>query len=334
LLFGGGYDPSQDKGFDPGNVEMGNAIFMVDAKTGKRLWWASNKGADLNLKEMQYPIPSDLFLVDASGDGWKDRIYVGDTGGQMWRIDLVNKTDSKGGLRANISDPADKANQRRFFYPPVWVKLGGFELLAAVTGTRTDPLGTDIHDQFYVFNDLPWDKNQLKTWTQQDMVEIINNIGDNNDNKTFFVDGTVNQQGGWYFNLDLQSSDTAWIGEKGLTAPVVIDKTVYFGTYVPPQTTKDLCQTFDEGQSWLYAFDLLSGGATTKLAGEKDASTGETQESKGGTKDKPLAIPGATGTPTISPIVLPTGAGILAKGKNALIMEPLHPSRIFWMQHE
>jgi Tfp pilus tip-associated adhesin PilY1 len=186
-----------------------------------------------------------------------------------------------------------------------------------------------------VFNDLPWDKNQLKTWTQQDMVEIINNIGDNNDNKTFFVDGTVNQQGGWYFNLDLQGSDTAWIGEKGLTTPVVIGKTVYFGTYVPPQTTKDLCQTFDEGQSWLYAFDLLSGDATTKLAERSQERSQEgDQKSKGGTKDKPLAIPGAPGTPTISPIVLSTGAGLLPKGGNPLITDPLKPNRIFWMQHE
>jgi type IV pilus assembly protein PilY1 len=329
LLFGGGYDPSQDKSFDPGNVEMGNAIFMVDAKTGKRLWWVSNEDADLNLDQMEYPIPSDLFLVDASGDGWKDRIYVGDTGGQMWRIDLINKNDSKGGLRANISAPADQENHRRFFYAPMWVKIGKFELLAAVTGTRPDPLGTDIHDQFYVFNDLPWDKDQLKTWTQESMVEIINNVGDESDKKTFFVDENVNQQGGWYFNLDLSGGqgERAWNGEKGLTAPIVIKETVYFATYVPPQTTSDLCTTFDEGQSWLYAFNLLSGGTTDKFADQSE-------EGKGGTEQNPLAIPGPSGAPTLSTLVRKTGIFLMMRNKNPLLQEQLQPNRIFWMQQE
>ncbi|BAP57567.1 type IV pilin biogenesis protein [Thioploca ingrica] len=338
LLFGGGYDPSQDKGFDPGNVEMGNAIFMVDAKTGKRLWWVSNEGADLNLDKMKYPIPSDLFLVDANGDGWKDRIYVGDTGGQVWRIDLINKNDSKGGLRANISDPADQENHRRFFYAPMWVKIGKFELLAAVTGTRPDPLGTDVHDQFYVFNDLPWDKDQrdkdqLKTWTQDNMVEIINNVGDESDKKTFFVDENVNQQGGWYFNLDLSGgkNERAWNGEKGLTTPIVIKETVYFATYVPPQTTSDLCTAFDEGQSWLYAFNLLSGGATDKLANQSEEGKGE---GKGGTEQNPLAIPGPTGAPTLSTLVRKTGIFLMMRNKNPLRQEQLQPNRIFWMQQE
>jgi type IV pilus assembly protein PilY1 len=329
LLFGGGYDPSQDKGFDPGNVQMGNAIFMVDAETGKRLWWVSNEDANLKLDKMEYPIPSDLFLVDTNGDSWKDRVYVGDTGGQMWRIDLVNKDDIKGGLRATLSDPAAKADQRRFFYQPIWVKIGKFELLAAVTGTRPDPLGTDIHDQFYVFNDLPWeDNNQLETWTQEDMVEIINNVGNENDEKTFFMDENVSQQGGWYFNLDLQGSDErAWIGEKGLTAPIVIKETVYFATYVPPQTTGELCKAFDEGQSWLYAFNLLSGGTTDKFAKQPDGG-------KGGTEENPLAIPGPSGAPTLSTLVRKTGIFLMMRNKDPLLQEQLQPNRIFWMQQE
>ena len=329
LLFGGGYDPSQDKSFDPGNVEMGNAIFMVDADTGKRLWWASNENADLNLDNMEYPIPSDLFVVDTSGDGWKDRIYVGDTGGQMWRIDL-NKEDIKGGVRANISNPANRSEQRRFFYQPIWVKMAGFELLATVTGTRPDPLGRDIHDQFYVFNDLPWENDQLKTWKQSDMVEIINNVGDNSDKKTVFVDDeTVKQKGGWYFNLDLSAGqdERAWVGEKGLTAPIVIKDIVYFATYVPPQTSSNLCETFNEGQSWLYAFNLLSGGATDKL-------TPQAEEGKGGTAENPIAVPGPSGAPTLAPLVRKTGIFLMMRNRDPLKQDSLQPNRIFWMQKD
>lgn len=107
LIFGGGYDtgventaayPAVDNKVvtknNPGS--SGNAIFMVDAETGARLWWASSGTAtdgngdnsDLQLADMNYPIPSDLALLDSNGDNAIDRIYVGDLGGQLWRIDL------------------------------------------------------------------------------------------------------------------------------------------------------------------------------------------------------------------------------------------------------
>ena len=95
LLFGGGYDPAFDSKLGGSGEGMGNAVFMVDPDTGSRLWWAggTSSGADLELSNMKYSIPSDLALLDSDRDGATDRIYVGDVHGQLWRIDLSNQND-------------------------------------------------------------------------------------------------------------------------------------------------------------------------------------------------------------------------------------------------
>ena len=75
VIFGGGYDPdTQDIAADSvgfGPATKGNAIYIVDAETGQRLWWAGNSGsgANLQLSNMIYSIPSDLGLLDSNGDG-------------------------------------------------------------------------------------------------------------------------------------------------------------------------------------------------------------------------------------------------------------------------
>src|SRR5207302_4300883 len=98
LLFAGGYDTNQDNAIPAGTDSTGNAIYMVDPLTGSRIWWAgSDSHADLVLAQMKYSIPSDLMIEDTNGDGLIDRIYVGDMGGQLWRIDLSTQLGAPSG---------------------------------------------------------------------------------------------------------------------------------------------------------------------------------------------------------------------------------------------
>ncbi|MCG6975068.1 MAG: hypothetical protein LJE56_01525 [Acidiferrobacterales bacterium] len=115
LIFGGGYDravenqstyPAVDNKVVTKNNAgaKGHAIYIVDALDGSRIWWASSATAtdgagdtaDLKLPDMIYPIPSDLALLDSNGDQAIDRAYVGDLGGQVWRIDLDPQIDPGG----------------------------------------------------------------------------------------------------------------------------------------------------------------------------------------------------------------------------------------------
>ena len=183
LIFGGGYDDAQDDGF--GKSNLGNAIYIVDAETGEKIWWASNdevldgggNQANLVLEEMDYPIPSDIALIDANGDGAINRLYVGDLGGQVWRIDLDdqlggpssgnadNIDDSSGARLAVLSDPNDDVvnieNHRKFFYAPDVIQVedaiyssdASYDLVAIISGDRANPLDEDVLNRAYGLRD-------------------------------------------------------------------------------------------------------------------------------------------------------------------------------------
>ncbi|MCP5152289.1 MAG: VWA domain-containing protein [Chromatiales bacterium] len=191
LVIGGGYDPGQDGGFgaDLGSG-LGNAVYIVDALTGEPEFWASGNGSDVHTEAsgvevpgMIFPIPSDVAVLDSNSDGFMDRMYVGDTGGQMWRIDIgPDRSTTEGytavvGRLASVSfpdsiDPADAVprpiDRRKFFYPPDVVQVRNergcagnlpcstnqkYDLVIAVTGNRATPLDQAVDDRMYAFRD-------------------------------------------------------------------------------------------------------------------------------------------------------------------------------------
>lgn len=178
LIFGGGYDTNQDTGSSTtsifsGTDTIGNAIYIVNPYTGERIWWASSDAsATLPLDKMNFSIPSELALTDSNGDGWTDRIYVGDTGGQLWRIDLGNQidTNANGGsagfvfadvgcgstgttvrvhdTSGNCTSGVTNQDRRKFFFPPDVAQVSdtnfsttaNYDLVTIASGDREDPL--------------------------------------------------------------------------------------------------------------------------------------------------------------------------------------------------
>ena len=285
LLFGGGYHTSQDEGrfssTDDEEFSGGNAIYMVHAETGQLLWWASSadSGADLENDHMIYPIPSDLTLIDEDGNGLQDLIYVGDLGGQVWRIALNMEDDqgniiAVGGRVASISDPASFSDRRRFFYPPEVVKRSVGTVVVIGSGTRSEPLDREVHNQFYVLIET-WEEDSqgnpiLRTLTQDDLWNVTEI--DEDDDAQVYLDPASDNPGGWYMNLQKNDAgeEGLWAGEKVLAKPVLLKDKVFFTTYLPPDPYDDACDFF-EGKSWLYGLYIDSGkGALNDLVGGDD----------------------------------------------------------------
>ncbi|MFT5450093.1 MAG: type IV pilus assembly protein PilY1 [Gammaproteobacteria bacterium] len=187
LIFAGGYDESSQDGGSFQSANIGNSVYIVDAETGTRLFFIGGPGANLahlgtptadltqgiEIPDMMFPIPSDVTAFDADGDGATDRIYVGDTGGQMWRIDIAPNRTITAGLTAVVGKLAEvsgapedyasraDADKRKFFYAPSLVQVRGaegqslndYDLIAAVTGNRASPLNTTVQDRFYALRD-------------------------------------------------------------------------------------------------------------------------------------------------------------------------------------
>ena len=200
VVFAGGYDSLNDYlpatktaysagGASTGTVNtddvMGNAIFVVDAKTGELIWKATGpvggvlgaaSSSIFRHAQMKDSIPSTVTVVDVNGDTYTDRIVVGDTGGNIWRADLGDNTDggslpiaqtaitddwevtllAKLGRHAPTSGcsvPVDVAacrrNDRRFFHEPDYVlsmdEDGPFDAIILGSGDREDPLDYGRH---------------------------------------------------------------------------------------------------------------------------------------------------------------------------------------------
>ena len=167
LIFSGGYDKKQDNiGTNvPKNDSVGNSLFIVDAETGKLLWRAGNTGdssATLNVANMTNSMPADPTIVDISGDGLADIIYVSDLRGQVFRFDINNANTSltslvTGGRIASLAG-ATAADNRRFFNSPDVALIrerGGktYFTISIGSGFRESPLNTETDDRFYVLRD-------------------------------------------------------------------------------------------------------------------------------------------------------------------------------------
>lgn len=268
LLFGGGYDPLQDPAGNNVEDTMGRAIFMIDAQTGERLWWAANavdnEDAALPSYEMTNSIPSDLRIVDMNGDGLHDRIYVGDMTGQMWRFDIDNDAGSvsqlvTGGIIADIGGKSSQTN-RRIFYPPSLALvadeyLGSFLAVSFGTGHRANPLGTSgktVDDRFYMLRD-PYvfspelDKDGDPTYSSVDE-------GDFYDVSTDLAPSTeqLNGHNGWMIRLDHE--------EKVLARSLVADGRIFFTTYLPESASNLTCNPQGAlGSARAYAVDIATG---------------------------------------------------------------------------
>lgn len=197
LVFAGGYDTRLDTDIEDAtwaNADtMGNAIYIVDPITGQRIWWASgtSSGADLELANMKYAIPSDVALLDSDSDGSSDRLYVGDTRGQIWRIDLADQIDPSGssasarnggssgyvfadvgcngGSRSTNCSATARQDRRKFFYPPDIAQVRDpdfsdtpiYDLITIGSGDREDPNdeftkgvpAEAVHNRIYAFRD-------------------------------------------------------------------------------------------------------------------------------------------------------------------------------------
>lgn len=167
LLFGGGYAAEQDGKTDRSDDSVGNAIYIVDAATGALLWSAGRDGTASAthsvLPELRYSIPADLRAINTdsrAASDHTDRLYFGDLGGQIWRIDLGANlgADVSAAVGYRLADLGGAGgNNRRFFYPPTVALiryLGEKYFSVAVgSGNRAHPLNTVVNDQFYMIKD-------------------------------------------------------------------------------------------------------------------------------------------------------------------------------------
>ena len=298
---------------------------------------------------MNFSVPGSVKIVDEDSNGFVDKVYIGDLGGQLWRFGQV-AIDS-GGSSLSFPDCDENINSwvgqvlftaptyvvgstthtRKFFYPPSVTLEKGYDLVFTGTGDRENACDlTTAADRIYAIKDTH-SINQFSptAFTEADLVDVtdpaaaVPNLNHMNDD----VDANGNVDQGWFIRLVDNLGTNR--GEKVLAQGVVFYKTYYLTTFTP---NNDPC--VPGGSARLYALNYLTGEAVIAFADADGDGVNDLMRSivlGGGIPSKPVIVITAEGTKIFisvgstnpNPVSQSIGAGIIG-------VDPLYPKRNFF----
>ena len=240
IIMGAGYDSAAEDSATPGTTTMGNAVLVLDAFDGSVL--------------KSFPttrsVASDITLVDTDFDGYVDRAYAVDLGGNLYRIDLEKTTASTTTFATTdwgIYKLASLAGSgtRKFFYPPDVVVTPNFSALLLGSGDREKPLTTFSTDAFFTLYDT---KTSKGTPTSAFIPITSTNLGT--------VGTTEDQIAGCKIPMGTN-------GEKIVNMPTSIAGITYFSTNRPSVSTNS-CTASNLGVAKIYSAPLFCQAATSQ----------------------------------------------------------------------
>jgi len=302
IIFGGGYDPDKDSG--NADDSEGNAIFVVNALTGALVWKATYGVSTGNQSLTTYhhsgmvdSIPSDLTVIDTNADGNIDRLYVGDSGGTVWRVDLPEgTTDNRSSWfvselanlgRDDIS-PEVGSNDRRFFHRPDFVPsvdtYGAFDAVLIGSGNRADPRESTSENWFYMIKDRNVTTGTAAALSASpinhtDWNSATNLLGLGDITNTCIDDSNCfadeNLTNGWKLQMEQP-------GEKILAPALTAFGTIFFTSFLPEGTGAEagsICAP-SEGGGRLYSVGILNGAPTNNYDTTGDSAEAITKDDR------------------------------------------------------
>lgn len=268
LVFGGGYNDENNNG---------NAVYVISAlaepdtgiPAGGIVW--STDVATNSTDSIENGVPARIRTIDMDRNGSIDRLYFGDTGGNVWRVDLnagdysENESDKGDISKAKLYKLAElgglgDANRRFFEEPDVAIFRQAGSLVATIaigSGDRTNPLESVINDKFFVLYD-----RELKG-EPEDPILTLDLLKDSDD--VVFADIGNENFRGWKKTLDMT------IGEKVLAPAITYQNKVLFTTFGSVSVEPDACNPTNSTSASLYILDLISGETYTSV----EVSNGE-----------------------------------------------------------
>jgi type IV pilus assembly protein PilY1 len=245
LLFGGGYDASAEDSGVP--TSMGNAIFVLDAFTGALVRSFTTLSVGLPGEAIGRSVAADLTLVDVDHDGYVDRAYALDLGGQVYRVDLESAVGHTPGTWTvyRVADlSGGTTTGRKFFFAPDVVQTRNFVALLMGSGDREKPLLTATRDHFFQIFDRKLTKGAPASASPVTFAGLL------------AMGSTPTSLGAGCYTALPQ-------GEKVVNAATTIAGKAYFGTnqpYTPGSTTS--CTKPNLGRAMGYEMPLFCVSAT------------------------------------------------------------------------
>ncbi len=293
LFIGAGYAISKDTSGAGTADSVGRGVYMLDAESGNLLWSATpaNKtGINTKFAEITDSVPSSIATMDSDSDGFIDRLYFGDTGANVWRVDMPDSSPFSTTDPWTITQIAElggttDVTDRRFFSEPSVVRTlitntiettttatdgtvntvvsrqeVPYDAILIGSGDRSTPSDIVTQDKFFMLKD----KNVItQSFTSGSLPSIIK-VSDLYDytNNPFgqtlsttartSLEIAVSLKSGWYV-------DFTTAGEKSVSPATAVAGVAYFNSFTPAaSTTGNTCQ-LNAGGGKLYAIDLALG---------------------------------------------------------------------------
>ena len=308
-------------GFSSDN-SSGKAILAINVFSGTAVKIFKHGGSVIG---MNYAIPSSVAVVDFNDNGFVDKVYVGDLGGQLWRLGKFTTSESVSlsfpdcdenimNWEAQVLFVSDAAYSRKFFYPPALTLEKGYDLLFIGTGDRENACATASSDRIYCIRD----KQLSAAYNETDLVDMTSapTIQPSLDNISADVDGNGRLDQGWLLRLET--------GEKVLNENLVFYKTVYVTTFIP---NNDPCVPGGYGKAYALNYKTTALALDFNKDGIKDTSA----TIGGGIPSKVVPVI----TDTLTKMLISVGSanpdansGSLAAG--VVRIDPLMPSNNFY----
>lgn len=291
VVVGAGYDLNKDGSGVGTDDSMGRGVFILDAETGavvRTITPAAATATNLNVPGLVDSVPAEVTLLDSNGDELTDRLYLTDTGGNIWRVDIGSTiptstaTESWRVVKFAQLAASGAANDRRFFNAVDAVRIRAndgtaIDVLMVGSGDRTDPLGMDVDNAFYLLRDLrtaPYttDEPSIGRCNDPDDAEasvdfrcslplltsaLYDITDDDLNSSTLEVRETAQDSLASSLGWKLQLTGT---GEKSLSDSITIAGRVAFTTFTPASiiTNINTCEP-RSGEGKLYVVDIYNG---------------------------------------------------------------------------
>lgn len=236
------------------------------SNSGRKIWgysYADNTA-------LSFSMPGEVSALDTDNNGYIDRLYIGDTGGNIWRFNVGgSETSGWTGRKVFSSNQGSGGSTdvgRKIFYKPSVSLEPGYAALFFGTGDREHPLNSAIMDRNYGILDK--DTDQTKT-VFEDNADGTHKLVDVTDDALQAIATTQAQLAGktalslsldtyfgWYVKLNEVS------GEKVLSPALLFNKVAYYTTYAPSAAlVTDPCDPGSLGVGAVYALNYKTGEA-------------------------------------------------------------------------
>lgn len=292
LILSGGYSTNKD-GTSTSTDPVGKGIYIIDAESKSLIWSltpAVTAGSNTSFSGIVDSMPASVKALDSNFDGYADRLYGVDVGGNIWRVDMPGSdpmsTSTPWTVHKLASLGGTGSEDRRFFYEPSvarsffshvseteitnadlsteTIKIRKeipFDGVLVGSGNRSHPNDTSVNDMLFMVQDRniitqSFTDTTPSAITLSNLYDITSNPFGSASTNDEWIAKEIDLSGylGWKFALSAN-------GEKSLSSASVIGGVAYYTSFTPAaEVTTNACLLM-AGEGTLYALNLHYGTA-------------------------------------------------------------------------